>query len=96
MIRPEAGSAVKASRLLQVLAPSLRAGATRHDLLVQFLIDGLHRAVDLGTGRAELIGNQLHQQVDPLDEGRAAATARAADDGLSRLSAALAYLANGT
>jgi toxin ParE1/3/4 len=41
--------------------PLLRAGSARHDLLVQFLIDGLHRAVDLGAGHAELIGNQLHQ-----------------------------------
>jgi hypothetical protein len=36
--------------------------------LIQFLIDDLDRAVDLGTGHAELIPNQLHQEVDPLDE----------------------------
>jgi hypothetical protein len=49
---------------------SLQTGSARHDLLVQFLIDDLHRAVDLGAGRAKLMGNQLHQQVNPLDEGR--------------------------
>jgi hypothetical protein len=43
------------------------------------------------------VRDQLHQQVDALDEGRAPlATARAADDGLSRLCAALAYFSNGT
>ena len=56
----------------QSTGPSLRAGAARHDLLVQFLIDGLDGPVDLGTGHAELIGNQLHQEVDPLDERCAA------------------------
>jgi hypothetical protein len=51
-------------------APSLHAGAARHDLLVQLLIDDLDRAVDLSTGRAELVRDQFHQQVDPLDERR--------------------------
>ena len=36
-----------------------------------FLIHDLDRAVDLGTGHAKLMGDQLHQQVDPLDERRA-------------------------
>src|SRR5689334_15453959 len=49
----------------------LRPRSTRHDLLVQFLIDGLDRAVDFGAGCAELMGDQLHQKIDPLDEGRA-------------------------
>jgi hypothetical protein len=34
------------------------------------LIDGLDRAVDIGIGHAELMRNQLHQQVDPSDERR--------------------------
>jgi hypothetical protein len=34
------------------------------------LIDGLDRAVDIGIGHAELMRNQLHQQVDPFDERR--------------------------
>ena len=55
----------------------LQAGAARHDLLVQFLIHDLDRAVDLGAGRAELMRDQLHQQVDALDEGRAARRPRA-------------------
>src|ERR1700676_4086180 len=49
---------------------SRRAGSARHDLLVQFLIYDLDRAVDLRIGHAKLIRNQLHQQVDPLNEGR--------------------------
>src|SRR6202021_2451809 len=52
--------------------PSRRALPAHHDLLVQLLIHDLHRAVDLGIGLAELMRNQFHQQVDPLDEGRAA------------------------
>src|SRR6202011_633396 len=48
----------------------LRAGSARYD--VQLLIDCLDRAVDLGIGAAELMRDQLHQEVDPLDEGRAA------------------------
>src|SRR6476661_7261052 len=39
--------------------PSRRIRSARHDLLVQFLIDDLHRAVDLGIGLAELMRNQL-------------------------------------
>src|SRR5882757_11186302 len=49
---------------------SRRAGTTRHDLLIQFLIHDLDRAIDLGTGHAKLMRDQLHQQVDPLDERR--------------------------
>jgi hypothetical protein len=51
---------------------SRQAGTTRHDLLIQFLIDDLDRAIDLGVGHAELMRDQLHQEVDPLDEGRSA------------------------
>lgn len=47
-----------------------RAGPATHDLLVQLLIDDLDRAVDLGIGRVEVMRNQLHQQIDPLDERR--------------------------
>ena len=54
-----------------IVSPLRRAGSAGHDLLVQLLVDGLHRAVDLGAGRAELIGNQLNQEVDPLDKWRA-------------------------
>src|ERR1700712_2746659 len=50
---------------------ALCAGSAGDDLLVQFLIDDLHRVVDLGTGRAELMRDQLHQQIDPFDERRA-------------------------
>src|ERR1700692_3475199 len=53
-----------------MVSASRRAGAARHDLLVQFLVDDLDRAVDLGIGHAELMRDQLHQEVDPLDEGR--------------------------
>ena len=52
--------------------PSLRTRSTYHDLLVQLLIDDLHRAVDLGIGLAELMRDQFYQQVDAFDEGRAA------------------------
>src|SRR6266513_2183867 len=51
---------------------SVRARSARHDPLVQFLIHDLDRAVDLGIGHAELMRDQFHQQVDALDEGRAA------------------------
>src|SRR6266568_2661444 len=47
-----------------------RAGTTRHDLLIQFLIHDLDRAIDLVIGHAKLMRDQLHQQVDPLDERR--------------------------
>src|SRR5579872_5866977 len=47
----------------------LRAGAARHDSLVQFLIDDVDRVVDLGIGQAELMRDQLYQEVDPFDEG---------------------------
>ena len=50
------------------LTPLLRPRSARHDLLVQLLIDGLNRPVDFGAGRAELVRDQLHQQVDALDE----------------------------
>ena len=49
-----------------------RAVTTRHDPLVQFLIDDLDGAIDLAIGRAELMRDQFHQEVDPLDEGGAA------------------------
>jgi hypothetical protein len=49
---------------------SPRAGFARHDPLIQFLIHDLDRAVDLGIGDAKLMRNQLHQQVDPLNERR--------------------------
>jgi hypothetical protein len=52
--------------------PSRRALAALHDPLIQFLIHNLHRAINLGIGHAELMRNQFHQQVDPLDERRAA------------------------
>ena len=45
---------------------SLRAGAALHDLLVQLLVDGLDRAVDLGIGWAELVRYQLHQKIDAV------------------------------
>ena len=48
-------------------APRL-AGSARHDPLVQSLINDPDRAVDLGVGHAELMRDQLDQQVDPLDE----------------------------
>src|SRR6478735_3238521 len=51
---------------------SRRAGTAYHDSLVQFLIDDLDRAVDLVVGHAELMRDQLHQEVDALDEGRSA------------------------
>jgi len=68
----------------------------RHDLLVQLLVHHLDGAVDLGIGGAKLVRDQLYQQVDALDEGRAGGRPpRAAEDGFSRLSAAWRYLANG-
>jgi hypothetical protein len=36
-------------------AASRPAGSALHDLLVQFMIDDLDRAVDLGIGHAELM-----------------------------------------
>src|SRR5439155_9592148 len=50
---------------------SRRAGSTRHDELVQFLIDDLDRTVDFGVGYAKLMRNELHQQVDAFDGRRA-------------------------
>jgi hypothetical protein len=43
-----------------------------HDPLIQFLIHDLNGAVDFGIGHAELMRNQFHQEVDPLDERGAA------------------------
>src|ERR1700722_20759046 len=43
---------------------SRRPRSAHHNLLVQFLIDDLDRAVDLGIGRAELMRDQFYQQVD--------------------------------
>jgi hypothetical protein len=34
------------------------------------LIYDLYRAVDIGIGHAKLMRNQLHQQVNPLNERR--------------------------
>ena len=42
------------------------------DPLVQLLIHRLNRAIDLGIWYAELMRNQLHQEIDPLDGRRAA------------------------
>ena len=53
-----------------ILQLNRRALPAHHDLLVQLLIDDLHRAVDLGIGRAELMRNQLYREVDATDEGR--------------------------
>src|SRR5579872_1119127 len=50
----------------------LRARSAHHDSLIQFLIDNVDRVVDLGIGHAELMRDQPYQEVDPLDEGRAA------------------------
>src|SRR5713101_9923798 len=66
----DAYSALSSSVILLPLCCSRRAGTTHHDLLIQFLIHDLDRAVDLGIGHAKLMRNQLHQQVDPLDERR--------------------------
>ncbi len=49
---------------------SQRAGSTLHDLVIKLLIDDPDRVVDLGIGYAELMRNQLHEQVYPLDERR--------------------------
>lgn len=49
---------------------SLRVRSTHHNLFAQFLIDHLDRAVDFSVGHAQLMRNQLHQQIDPLNEGR--------------------------
>jgi len=50
--------------------PSRRAGSARHNFFIELLIYDLDRAVDLGIGYAKLVRNQLHQQVDPLNERR--------------------------
>jgi hypothetical protein len=52
--------------------PSLRPLPALLHLLVQLLVHDLHGAVDLGIGRAKLMRNQFDQQVDALDERRAA------------------------
>ena len=49
---------------------SQRARSAYQDLLIEFLIYDLDRAVDLGIGHTELMRNQLYQQIDPLDERR--------------------------
>ena len=56
--------------ILDLHGASRRAGSARHNPFIQFLIDDLDRAVDLGIGHAKLIRDQLHQQVDPLNERR--------------------------
>jgi len=50
---------------------SRRGGRLRRDALIQFLIDDLDRTVDFGIGCAELMRNQLHQEVDAFDGRRA-------------------------
>ncbi len=52
------------------MAPSRRDGAARHEfsLSLELLIDDLDRAVDLGTGKAELMRDQFDQEIDALDE----------------------------
>jgi hypothetical protein len=49
---------------------SRRTGSALHDPVIQLLIDGLDRAVDLGVGRAKLMRDQLYKQIDALDERR--------------------------
>jgi hypothetical protein len=55
---------------------SCRPRSAHHDLLIQLLIHDLDRAVDLGIGFAELMRNQFYQQIDALDERRAAGVTR--------------------
>jgi hypothetical protein len=43
-----------------------------NSLSFQLLIDDLDRAVDLATGHVKLMRDQLHQEVDALDERRTA------------------------
>ena len=50
---------------------SPRAVAARHDLLVQLLVDDVDGAIDVGIRLAELMRDQLHQKIDPLDKRRA-------------------------
>ena len=46
--------------------------AAGDDLFVQLLVDDVDGAVDFGVGAAELMRDQLHQEIDALDEGGAA------------------------
>ena len=50
---------------------SRRTGRVGRRARIQFLIDDPDRTVDFGIGRAELMRNQLDQQVDAFDGRRA-------------------------
>jgi hypothetical protein len=71
---PSLGRALRAADfgadfLLQGGYASEGGGSTRQDLLAQFLVHDIDRTVDISIRHAELVRNQLHQQVDPLNEG---------------------------
>lgn len=46
-------------------------GSALNDPLVELAIHDIDRAVDLGVRHAQSMRNQLHQKIDPLDEGSA-------------------------